>query len=106
MSGAVRHGRHDAGAGRTGGLLVPLPVFPNLLQDIAKVLPTDRLADLGRAAVTGHALTWPTWRSWSPGRCFSVLLPPALPGFRGRAGRLSTLQCSVVHAALCTTDRS
>jgi ABC-2 type transport system permease protein len=39
-----------------GGLLVPLPVFPNWLQDIAKVLPTYRLADLGRAAVTGHAL--------------------------------------------------
>jgi ABC-2 type transport system permease protein len=33
-----------------------LPVFPNWLQDIAKVLPTYRLADLGRAAVTGHAL--------------------------------------------------
>ena len=39
-----------------GGLLVPLPVFPNWLQDIAKVLPTYRLADLGRAAVTRHAL--------------------------------------------------
>ena len=39
-----------------GGLLWPLPVFPNWLQDIAKVLPTYRLADLGRAAVTGHAL--------------------------------------------------
>jgi ABC-2 type transport system ATP-binding protein len=32
------------------------PVFPSWLQDIAKVLPTYRLADLGRAAVTGHAL--------------------------------------------------
>jgi ABC-2 type transport system permease protein len=39
-----------------GGLLVPLPVFPNWLQDIARVLPTYRLADLGRAAVTEHAL--------------------------------------------------
>jgi ABC-2 type transport system permease protein len=39
-----------------GGLLWPLPVFPNWLQDITKVLPTYRLADLGRAAVTGHAL--------------------------------------------------
>jgi ABC-2 type transport system permease protein len=39
-----------------GGLLVPLPVFPDWLQDIAKVLPTYRLADLGRAAVTRHAL--------------------------------------------------
>lgn len=39
-----------------GGLLWPLPVFPHWLQDIAKVLPSYRLADLGRAAVTGHAL--------------------------------------------------
>ena len=35
---------------------MPLPVFPDWLQDIAKVLPTYRLADLGRAAVTRHAL--------------------------------------------------
>ncbi|HME65843.1 MAG TPA: ABC transporter permease, partial [Streptosporangiaceae bacterium] len=42
--------------GVLGGLLWPLPVFPGWLQDIAKVLPTYRLADLGRAAVTGHAL--------------------------------------------------
>lgn len=39
-----------------GGLLVPLPVFPGWLQGVAKVLPTYRLADLGRAAVTRHAL--------------------------------------------------
>ena len=39
-----------------GGLLWPLPVFPVWIQDIAKVLPTYRLVDLGRAAVTGHAL--------------------------------------------------
>jgi ABC-2 type transport system permease protein len=39
-----------------GGLLWPLPVFPGWLQGIAKVLPTYRLADLGRAAVTGRAL--------------------------------------------------
>jgi ABC-2 type transport system permease protein len=39
-----------------GGLLVPLPVFPGWLQDIAKVLPAYRLADLGRAAVSQHAL--------------------------------------------------
>ena len=39
-----------------GGLLVPLPVFPNWLQDIAKVLPAYRLADLGRSAVTRHGL--------------------------------------------------
>jgi len=39
-----------------GGLLWPLPVFPHWLQGIAKVLPTYRLVDLGRAAVTGHAL--------------------------------------------------
>jgi ABC-2 type transport system permease protein len=39
-----------------GGLLWPLPVFPNWLQNITKVLPTYRLADLGRAAVAGHAL--------------------------------------------------
>ena len=39
-----------------GGLLWPLPAFPHWLQGIAKVLPTYRLADLGRAAVTGHAL--------------------------------------------------
>jgi ABC-2 type transport system permease protein len=39
-----------------GGLLWPLPVFPRWLQGIAKVLPSYRLADLGRAAVTGHAL--------------------------------------------------
>ena len=39
-----------------GGLLVPLPVFPQWLQDIAKLLPTYRLADLGRAAVTRHPL--------------------------------------------------
>jgi ABC-2 type transport system permease protein len=39
-----------------GGLLWPLPVFPDWLQAIAKVLPTYRLVDLGRAAVTGHAL--------------------------------------------------
>jgi ABC-2 type transport system permease protein len=39
-----------------GGLLWPLPVFPDWLQHIAKVLPTYRLADLGRAAVTRQAL--------------------------------------------------
>ena len=39
-----------------GGLRWPLPVFPYWLQDIAKVLPAYRLLDLGRAAVTGHAL--------------------------------------------------
>jgi ABC-2 type transport system permease protein len=39
-----------------GGLLWPLPAFPRWLQDVAKVLPTYRLADLGRAAVTGHPL--------------------------------------------------
>ena len=39
-----------------GGLLVPAPVFPNWLQAIAKLLPTYRLADLGRAAVTGRAM--------------------------------------------------
>ena len=39
-----------------GGLLWPLPVFPHWLQGIAKVLPSYRLVDLGRAAVTGHAL--------------------------------------------------
>ena len=37
-----------------GGLLWPLPVFPHWLQDIAKVLPTYRLVDLGRTAVTGR----------------------------------------------------
>jgi ABC-2 type transport system permease protein len=39
-----------------GGLLWPLPVFPGWLQDITKLLPTYRLADLGRDAVAGHAL--------------------------------------------------
>lgn len=39
-----------------GGLFWPVPVFPAWLQDIAKLLPTYRLAALGRAAVTGHAL--------------------------------------------------
>jgi ABC-2 type transport system permease protein len=39
-----------------GGLLWPLPVFPKWLQDITKVLPTYRLADLGRTAVAGRAL--------------------------------------------------
>jgi ABC-2 type transport system permease protein len=39
-----------------GGLFWPVPVFPSWLQDIAKVLPTYRLAALGRAAVTGRAL--------------------------------------------------
>ncbi len=39
-----------------GGLRWPLPVFLNWLQDIAQVLPTYRLADLGHAAVTRHAL--------------------------------------------------
>jgi ABC-2 type transport system permease protein len=39
-----------------GGLLWPLPVFPHWLQGIVKVLPTYRLVDLGRAAVTRHAL--------------------------------------------------
>jgi ABC-2 type transport system permease protein len=39
-----------------GGLLVPLPVFPGWLQAIAKVLPTYRLADLGRDAIARHPL--------------------------------------------------
>jgi ABC-2 type transport system permease protein len=34
-----------------GGLLVPLPAFPQWLRDIAKVLPTYRLANLGWNAV-------------------------------------------------------
>jgi ABC-2 type transport system permease protein len=69
IAAAVNAGGARLAAERANGWtrylrLTPLPswayaagkVFPHWLQDIAKLLPTYRLVDLGRAAVTGHAL--------------------------------------------------
>ena len=64
-----------------GGLWAPISSFPDTLATIGRMLPSFRLADLGRDAVTGRAhRTSPTSPSWPSMPSSSAVWRPGATG--------------------------